>query len=57
MLVLYVQYYDKHIPRQEGDPIPACILDWHGFCFSIPIVDYIRNQDGNNKVDPTVEHA
>ena len=51
-----LQHYDKYIPRQPGDPMPACILDGHGSRFSIEVVDYIQNQE-NNIVDPNLDHA
>ena len=51
-----LQHYDKYIPRQPGEPMPACILDGHGSRFSIEVVDYIRNQE-NNIVDPNADHA
>ena len=36
-----LQHFDKHIQRQDGDPMPACILDDHGSRSRIPVVDYI----------------
>ena len=52
-----LQHYKNYIPRQAGDPIPACILNGHCSCFRIQVVNYIQNRDENNKVDPMVNHA
>jgi hypothetical protein len=56
-LVDCLQHFDKHIPRKADDPPPACILDCHGSCFSIPFLRYIRNQDENGDVIPSSNHG
>jgi hypothetical protein len=45
ILVEVLQHYDKHVPRKEGDPPPAAILDGHGSRLSIEFLRYVNNLD------------
>jgi hypothetical protein len=56
ILVDVLRHFDKHIPRIEGDPPPACILDGHGSRLSIPFLRYIRNLDENGDVIANSNH-
>jgi hypothetical protein len=50
ILVGVLQHYDKHVPRKEGDPSPAAILDGHGSRLSIEFLRYINNLDRDGEV-------
>lgn len=55
---LILQHYIKYLPRQKSDTILACILEGHRSWFlSIPVINYVWNKDGSNKVNPMADHS
>ncbi|OEU06566.1 hypothetical protein FRACYDRAFT_254435 [Fragilariopsis cylindrus CCMP1102] len=56
ILIEVLQHYDKHVPRKEGDPPPAALLDGHGSRLDWEVMKYANNLDRFGDVIPGANH-